>query len=130
LGQKVPGSKLGQPLIYCRSKVCSGQVRAHLYCHCHARALGFCSHNELDKNKIVVTLDQTSFTTSCLTISNQIYLLSILMDFLSSRKFIWISRFQRHSKCYIKYTFTFFKFQTYAFCAFAKLGIKILKYLG
>jgi len=30
-GQKVPGSKAGRPLIYCRPKVCSGQVRAHLY---------------------------------------------------------------------------------------------------
>jgi len=30
-GQKVPGSKTGQPLIYCGSKVCSGPVRAHLY---------------------------------------------------------------------------------------------------
>jgi len=25
LGQKVPGSKAGRPLIYCGSKVCSGQ---------------------------------------------------------------------------------------------------------
>jgi len=25
-GQKVPGSKAGRPLIYCRSKVCSGRV--------------------------------------------------------------------------------------------------------
>jgi len=31
LGQKVPGSKAGQPLIYRGSKVSSGQVRAHLY---------------------------------------------------------------------------------------------------
>jgi len=31
LGQKVPGSKAGWPLIYCGSKVNSGQVRAHLY---------------------------------------------------------------------------------------------------
>jgi len=30
-GQKVPGSKVGRPLIYCGSKVSSGQVRAHLY---------------------------------------------------------------------------------------------------
>jgi len=30
LGRKVPGSKLGRPLIYCGSKVSSGQVRAHL----------------------------------------------------------------------------------------------------
>jgi len=30
LGQKVPGLKAGWPLIYCRSKVCSGRVRAHL----------------------------------------------------------------------------------------------------
>jgi len=27
-GQKVPGSKAGRPLIYCWSKVCSGQVRS------------------------------------------------------------------------------------------------------
>jgi len=32
-GQKISGSKTGQPLIYCRSKVCLGQVRAHLYYH-------------------------------------------------------------------------------------------------
>jgi len=25
LGQKIPGSRVGQPLIYCRSKVCSSQ---------------------------------------------------------------------------------------------------------
>jgi len=31
LGQKVPGSELGWPLIYFGSKVCSGRVRAHLY---------------------------------------------------------------------------------------------------
>jgi len=31
-GRKVPGSEAGQPLIYCGSKVSSGQVRAHLYC--------------------------------------------------------------------------------------------------
>jgi len=31
LGQKVPGSKAGWPLIYCRSKVSSARVRAHLY---------------------------------------------------------------------------------------------------
>jgi len=35
LGRKVPGSEPGRPLIYCRSKVClgqvgSGRVRAHL----------------------------------------------------------------------------------------------------
>jgi len=30
-GQKVPGLKAGQPLIYCWSKVSSGRVRAHLY---------------------------------------------------------------------------------------------------
>jgi len=30
-GQNVPGSKAGQPLIYCGSKVCSVRVRAHLY---------------------------------------------------------------------------------------------------
>jgi len=30
-GQKVPGSKMGWPLICCGSKVCSGRVRAHLY---------------------------------------------------------------------------------------------------
>jgi len=30
LGQKVPGSELCWPLIYCVSKVCSGWVRAHL----------------------------------------------------------------------------------------------------
>jgi len=30
-GQKVPGSKLGWPLIYCGSKVSSGQFRTHLY---------------------------------------------------------------------------------------------------
>jgi len=29
-GQKVPGSKAGRPLIYCRSKVSSGRVRTHL----------------------------------------------------------------------------------------------------
>jgi len=29
-GQKEPGSKTGGPLIYCGSKVCSGQVRVHL----------------------------------------------------------------------------------------------------
>jgi len=29
-GQKVPGSKLAWPLIYCSSKLCSGRVRAHL----------------------------------------------------------------------------------------------------
>jgi len=29
-GRKVPGSKPGRPLIYCRSKVSSGRVRAHL----------------------------------------------------------------------------------------------------
>jgi len=31
VGSKVPRSKLGRPLVYCRSKVCSGRVRAHLY---------------------------------------------------------------------------------------------------
>jgi len=31
LGQKVPGSKTGQPPTYCGSKVCSGRVRAYLY---------------------------------------------------------------------------------------------------
>jgi len=31
LGQKVPVSKMGQLLIYCRSKVCLGWVWAHLY---------------------------------------------------------------------------------------------------
>jgi len=31
LGRIVPGSKPGQPLIYCGSKVSSGRVRAHLY---------------------------------------------------------------------------------------------------
>jgi len=30
LGQKVPGSKTVQPLIYCGSKVCSGRVRASI----------------------------------------------------------------------------------------------------
>jgi len=30
-GWKVPRSKAGQPLIYCRSKVSSGRVRTHLY---------------------------------------------------------------------------------------------------
>jgi len=30
-GQEVPRSKIGQPLIYCGSKVWSGQVRAHLF---------------------------------------------------------------------------------------------------
>jgi len=29
-GQKVHGSKPAQPLIYCESKVCSGEVRSHL----------------------------------------------------------------------------------------------------
>jgi len=29
-GQKVPGLEAGRPLIYCRSKVISGRVRAHL----------------------------------------------------------------------------------------------------
>jgi len=28
-GQKVPWSKAGQPLIYCKSKVCLGRVGAH-----------------------------------------------------------------------------------------------------
>jgi len=27
-GQKVPGSKMGRPVIYCGSKVCSGRVKA------------------------------------------------------------------------------------------------------
>jgi len=31
LGQKVPQSKAGRPLIYCGSKISSGRVRAHLY---------------------------------------------------------------------------------------------------
>jgi len=31
LGQKVPGSKAGRPLIYCGSKVSLDWVRAHLY---------------------------------------------------------------------------------------------------
>jgi len=31
LGQKVPGSKAGQPLIYGESKVSLGRVKAHLY---------------------------------------------------------------------------------------------------
>jgi len=31
LGQKVPWSKAGRPLIYCGSKVCSGLFRAYLY---------------------------------------------------------------------------------------------------
>jgi len=31
IGSKKPVSRVGQPLIYCRSKVCSGLVRAHLY---------------------------------------------------------------------------------------------------
>jgi len=30
-GQKVPGSKVGLPLIYCGSRECSGRVRAPLY---------------------------------------------------------------------------------------------------
>jgi len=30
-GKKVPGSKGGQPLIFCSLKVSSGRVRAHLY---------------------------------------------------------------------------------------------------
>jgi len=30
LGQKVPGSRPGWTSIYCRSKVCSGKVKAHL----------------------------------------------------------------------------------------------------
>jgi len=28
-GKKIPGSKAGQPLIYCGSKLCSGRVRVH-----------------------------------------------------------------------------------------------------
>jgi len=31
LGQKVTGAKMGHPLIYCGSNVCSGRVRALLY---------------------------------------------------------------------------------------------------
>jgi len=34
-GLKVPGSKAGQPLIYCESKVCLGRVRAPLYYPAH-----------------------------------------------------------------------------------------------
>jgi len=40
-GQKVPGSKPGWPLIYCGSKVCSGQVRAHLYQKCKVNSTFF-----------------------------------------------------------------------------------------
>jgi len=35
LGQKVPGSKTGWPLVYYGSKVCSGRVSAHLYRKTH-----------------------------------------------------------------------------------------------
>jgi len=34
LGQKIPRLKSGRFLIYCRSKVCSGVVRVHLYIPC------------------------------------------------------------------------------------------------
>jgi len=44
-GRKVPGSKAGQPLIYCGSKVSWGQVRAHLYL----------KGNFLSKNRIFCT---------------------------------------------------------------------------